>query len=235
MVSPADFRLISLDTVDSTNSYVRRELMAGRLSGSGVVHARIQTRGRGRGDRPWESGRPHGFWGTLFLPGTDAPIFDSMVRVAVTASSVLRAHGAAAALKWPNDLYCDRKKIGGLLIEEAGGYVLAGLGVNLLQSREDFPGEISGIATSLYLETGIKLSPRDFLLEFLDGYRAVTDPERAFETFARSQVVTNTRVIVEGRVFTALSIRRDGALLGRADNGESVLCRTGTLRWADEA
>ncbi len=43
----------------------------------------------------------------------------------------LAARGAAVRIKWPNDLLVDGRKVGGILVEERGGVVVAGLGLNL--------------------------------------------------------------------------------------------------------
>lgn len=232
---PPDFGVLKLEATDSTNSHARREIGAGRLSGRGLVMAGIQTRGRGRGENLWHSDRPLGFWATLYHPDSASDLFLPVARAAVSAAEVLRAHGAAASLKWPNDLLVGRKKIGGILSEKTEDHVLIGLGINLLQSAGDFPVGLSLAATSLFMETGRTLSPDSFLEAFLTDYLCRNDPERIFEAYTRNLSIRNERMEIAGHVFTVTGVRKDGVLCGLADDGRPLEFHTGTLRWAHDA
>ena len=73
-------------------------------------------------------------------------------------------------LKWPNDVHLAGKKIGGILVEpvrQAGQRLVIGAGINVLNSLENAPAEIRGLATSIVDETGDEFSPGDFLLSNL--------------------------------------------------------------------
>jgi hypothetical protein len=67
-------------------------------------------------------------------------------------------------MKWINDLVIGRKKLGGILTEMSVDkgmvdYAVVGIGINCLQSMEDFPPEIADLATSLALSAGQQIAP----------------------------------------------------------------------------
>ena len=79
---------------------------------------------------------------------------------------VNRAAGILPEIKWANDLVFEGRKLGGILtelgIDSATGtvaYAIIGIGINCNQAPQDFPEEISGIATSLKMITGTPCSP----------------------------------------------------------------------------
>ena len=154
-------RVLSLDTVDSTNTYALRHFdeVADRV----LVSARAQTAGRGRLGRKW-----------VAPPGCNLTVSLAMSRLscgfhagAVAGLAVLdlvreAVPAADPYLKWPNDVYCADAKLAGILCEGrlAGGKlagVVAGIGVNVNLSPAD-AALIDGKATSLKI-----LAPeRDF-------------------------------------------------------------------------
>ena len=108
----------------------------------GVVMAASQERGRGQLRRNWIS--PEGnFYGALRLP--EAGVFSetsASVLVGALTARALAAMGIPVKVKWPNDLVAmdaDGKwgKLGGILLEERGGKLLAGIGLNILSSPPD--------------------------------------------------------------------------------------------------
>lgn len=121
--------------IDSTNAWL---LVNGRQRGD-VCMAERQLAGRGRRGRQWIS--PFGrniclsvAW--TFADGIAAAQGLSLA-TGVVLADVLRDLGLAETqLKWPNDLLCDQRKLGGVLIELAGGVsedcrVVVGVGLNL--------------------------------------------------------------------------------------------------------
>lgn len=124
--------------IDSTNRYLMREGATGAPRGT-LCLAECQTAGRGRLGRPWIS--PFGanlYLSMLWRYKTPPAALGgfSLVAGAVVAD-VLRRFGAEGlALKWPNDLLWDRRKLGGLLLEVAGetkgpSALVVGIGINV--------------------------------------------------------------------------------------------------------
>jgi BirA family biotin operon repressor/biotin-[acetyl-CoA-carboxylase] ligase len=111
----------------STQDEARRLLVdKGRAKVGDVVVADVQTAGRGRFDRTWQS-PPGGLYATFLV------VFDPLVaiRSAVAVARALAVFGIDVRLKWPNDVLVGDAKLAGLLIESDGDRALVGIGVNL--------------------------------------------------------------------------------------------------------
>ena len=93
--------------------------------------AETQTSGRGQFGRTWHS--PCGnLYGSLRIPRLGAPWSDLVpLMLADSMRAILEGSGLAASIKWPNDLLVSGRKVGGILMEERSGIVIAGVGVNL--------------------------------------------------------------------------------------------------------
>ena len=104
---------------------------AGLLPPFASVLALTQTRGRGQMRRGWVS-PPGNLYAALSWPADAGPLGAAApVVVGACLADALYARGFAARIKWPNDLLVDGAKVGGILVEERGGRVVAGIGVNL--------------------------------------------------------------------------------------------------------
>jgi BirA family biotin operon repressor/biotin-[acetyl-CoA-carboxylase] ligase len=130
-------RLEIHDLIDSTNSHLMREAVAGAPSGT-LCLAERQSAGRGRLGRTWVSP----FGSNLYLsflwryPFGLAGMAGLSLAAGVAVADALRAAGASdIGLKWPNDILWRRRKLAGLLLEVAGEaqgptHVVVGVGVN---------------------------------------------------------------------------------------------------------
>lgn len=158
-------RVMIVDSTPSTQDVAREEaLAAGRGHGNGgarggcVVIALRQTGGRGRLGRIWADTAELGLAVTFSLDVGSAE--SAELSMAAGLASVRACEdcldSAALGLRWPNDVV-ERsgagRKLSGVLIEVSGppsrGVALVGIGINVLQGEEDFPGAIAGRAVSL--------------------------------------------------------------------------------------
>ncbi len=107
---------------------------AGVLPEWGAVLAVSQRAGRGQLRRPWES-PPGNIYAALRLPA-DGVFATETAAIALGClfAESFAALGVPVQLKWPNDLLLGDAKIGGMLIEEKLGVVLAGIGINLVSA-----------------------------------------------------------------------------------------------------
>lgn len=131
--------LTVLSDVDSTNAEAARQLKAGQSS-LPVVIADGQTEGRGRRGRNWASPRGENLYLSLGLTvqGGFSALEGLSLLLGVAVSRALATLGATGiGLKWPNDLFADNKKFGGILVEiqgelqEGDVQVIAGIGINV--------------------------------------------------------------------------------------------------------
>ena len=193
--------------IDSTNSYLKAEAMAGAPDGLCAIADR-QTAGRGRAGRSFRSDAGQGVYLSMLLRPACAPTAAMTVtaHVAVAVCRALERCGVQPGIKWTNDLVLGTKKICGILTEltveaESGTVdsIVAGIGVNVRQRPEDFPEELRAIAGSVYSETGLELSRARLAAEmvraldemYLDWRR---DP-RAYLSDYRARCVTVGRPV----------------------------------------
>ncbi|MEE9405635.1 MAG: biotin--[acetyl-CoA-carboxylase] ligase [Algisphaera sp.] len=140
----------------STQDAARRRVTADPHHAHGlVVTTGHQTAGRGRLGRQWSA--PGDTCLTLSaayrlgdLPA-DRLSFATSVALAETLDDSLRHVNQTATIKWPNDIYVAGQKIAGILVEQANGVAIIGIGININTSREAFPSALRHPATSLTL------------------------------------------------------------------------------------
>lgn len=173
----ADF--IYQEEVHSTNTLLKtlpdRELTHGT-----VLLADTQTSGRGQHQRNWESEPGKNLTFTIAFKPAHAdrlPLLTLSSAFAIR-QALTRHYDGDYAVKWPNDLILNGRKIGGILTEslfngQKLNRVLVGIGINVNQTQ--FSSEITDSATSLALHLA-NTPPRedllaDILLAVEDGYR----------------------------------------------------------------
>src|SRR5512138_215415 len=151
------------ESVASTNDIAKALAQAGEGHGTAVL-AREQIRGRGTKGRSWHSPAGLGLYASFILraaegrPVPSPHLLPLAVGLAVS-DAILEAGGLETRLKWPNDVLFEGRKLGGILCEgnslgASGGFVVAGIGLNVGQTLADFPAELRDAATSLRLAAG---------------------------------------------------------------------------------
>lgn len=160
--------LIVLDSIDSTNDYLKKLGNEGCENGT-VVVAREQTKGKGRLGRTWQSKKDDGIAFSVLLRPNVAPSEVSAITplAGLAVCKAIREYTKLdCVIKWPNDIIVGRKKLVGILTEmsaefDAVEYVITGIGINV--DHTSFPEEIAFKATSLLLETGRHVDKNEFL------------------------------------------------------------------------
>lgn len=134
--APAGLRISVVDSVDSTN---RALLDAPASDDPQLLFAEMQTAGRGRRGRSWRSPYGANLYASLAwsFPNWPPRLTTLPLMVGVACAQALADIGLdRVRLKWPNDLWIDQRKLGGILVEhrgEAGGScrVVIGVGINV--------------------------------------------------------------------------------------------------------
>ncbi|NDJ62764.1 MAG: biotin--[acetyl-CoA-carboxylase] ligase [Chloroflexi bacterium] len=226
------------DQVGSTNDLAHDWLLAGAQSG-GVIIADEQVSGRGRMGRGWYA--PPGT--ALMLSMVLHPGSDVVGRVnllgGVAVCEALEALGARdVGLKWPNDVWLQRRKVCGVLAEahwQADRLIgaILGMGINV---RVDFAGTpFADTAISLETVTGPvdRLTLLTHLLARLDHWRAPLASDALFEAWrARLQMIGDPvaiKVLHETISGIAAGVTPDGALLVRQSDGSLRAVAAGDL------
>lgn len=153
------FRIQVCKTVDSTNTALKKLGSQGEPEGT-VLVAEEQTAGRGRMDRKFHSPSVSGVYFSLLLrPSLNASEAGNITTAAAVAAAraIESVSGANALIKWVNDIYCNEKKVCGILTEasldmETHGleYAVLGIGINVKPPEEGFPEEIKETAGAVF-------------------------------------------------------------------------------------
>ncbi|EUJ24540.1 birA bifunctional protein [Listeria grandensis FSL F6-0971] len=150
---------------DVTSTQIIAHQLVGEGAPSGtVIVADQQTAGKGRLARPWNSQKGTGIWMSTILrpeiPMQQVPQFTFIASLAI-AEAIENVTGLEPQIKWPNDLYIDKRKVCGVLTEmqaeaEQVHAVIIGTGINV--NQDAFPEELREKATSLAILAGHPIS-----------------------------------------------------------------------------
>jgi BirA family biotin operon repressor/biotin-[acetyl-CoA-carboxylase] ligase len=132
------------DQIDSTNRYLVEGSQHNALSGS-VCFAEYQTAGKGRRGRQWVSPYGSNIYLSILWRFQQGPAAISGLSLAIGVAVIraLKQHQVNnIGLKWPNDIYSQGKKLGGILVEVSGETdgpcsAVIGLGLNLFMPEAE--------------------------------------------------------------------------------------------------
>ncbi|MGH7481749.1 MAG: biotin--[acetyl-CoA-carboxylase] ligase [Longimicrobiales bacterium] len=243
-------RVLAFERVGSTNDIARRLAERGAAPGT-VVIAATQTAGRGRLGRRWHDSPGASLLLSVVLrppsaahTGTTGPL---PLRVGLACARALeRTIPLAITLKWPNDLLLDDRKVGGILCEAAlapsGGFIVAGVGINVAQTAQQLPSDLRADATSLTIATGRAIRVEDVADAVLPQLQrlatqplALLDREEARE-LVRRDVCAGRQLTVDAAGHastlrgTGAGIELDGRLRIRLPDGRLTRVAAGTVR-----
>ncbi|HNQ35013.1 MAG TPA: biotin--[acetyl-CoA-carboxylase] ligase [bacterium] len=156
--------------LDSTQDEAWRWLETDPPPSGSLVLAFRQTAGRGRLGRDWQS-PPGGLWFSILLYPVPSVQAGGLLLAAAyqLADSVFRLTGRRPAVKLPNDLYLESRKLAGLLLERRGDRVVLGIGLNVNCSIQSRAGNFKAI--SLRETVGVRCSRQRILDDFLAGFQ----------------------------------------------------------------
>ena len=199
--------------VESTNATLSRLARSGAPEGT-VVLAESQTAGRGRLGQPWFSPPGVNLYASVLFRGPlglkEAPLFSFIGGLAL--ADAVREAGASPAIKWPNDVLVEGRKVAGSLIEcgargDEVEYPVLGVGANLnvdLDALTAALGPAAAGATSLRAATGREVDRDAFAASYLnalDGWASCyrgEGPSAILEAWCERDILTGRRVEIRG-------------------------------------
>lgn len=209
-----NFNINVYKTINSTNSAVKELAINSEKEGT-VIISEEQTEGRGRFGRKFHSPKGTGIYMSILLRpqmhASKAFLITAATAVAV-AEAIETVSDKKAKIKWVNDIYCDNKKVCGILTEasfdfESGitDYAVLGIGINVKTPKEGFSEEIKDIATAIFEyedspSTDIRSKLIAEILErFWDYYKHIEDKSflKAYKT--RSLLINNEVNIISNK------------------------------------
>jgi BirA family biotin operon repressor/biotin-[acetyl-CoA-carboxylase] ligase len=147
---------VSLSSVDSTNDQARRAIQAGAALPGMAFFTADQQKGKGQRGKTWEAAKDQSLALSIlikpdFLTVQQQFLLSAIIALGTRAWLATQVPLHQFQIKWPNDLYWNNQKIGGILIENivtSGGewnWAIAGVGINLNQEKfpDNLPNPIS--------------------------------------------------------------------------------------------
>lgn len=238
-------KLFYFDRLGSTNTQIL-DLAKGSARQGTIVIAEQQTAGRGRQGNIWYSPPRLGLYFSILLkPGLPSLKLSGLtlalgVSVAETIEKMAKTQ---VGVKWPNDLFCNSRKIGGILTElqAAGGLIntaIAGIGLNV--NNDLIPLELCETASSILLESGKANSREDLLVSILNGLESdyqlfLRQGLKAFSGRLAARFYLDKKwVAIQDGVGVKVNgvvtgVDADGSLLLINQAGQTVKCSAGTV------
>ena len=235
-----------LPSVHSTNQYLK-ELDNSLIENGFVVIANEQMKGRGRRGREFVSARDEGIYLSILLKFNghrqDIRLLTICTAVAVS-KAIEKISDLNAQIKWVNDIYCNGKKICGILTEavlsgelQELDTVIIGIGIN----TGNVPFEIKEFATSIRAENGMRGIRNLLIAELLNQFEAClldyTENDKANEIidyYESKLFIKGQSVIIANneREYNALVLGIDssGSLIVENEQGQTEHITTGEIK-----
>ncbi len=225
-----NLQIFNFDKVSSTFD-VAKELM--QQHEKGVVIAKSQTCGKGKGERKFVS-NDGGLYFTIFYKNLSiSPAFalKSVINAGLSVYDVLVSLGFNAKLKWPNDVLINGKKVCGILSETliCGDKTdfMCGVGINVNTTCFD---EFDDIATSLFLQNGKKVDINEFAKTVISKVlqNLFDDGDKQNQFFNASKMLGKTVVVTDANESYKVQINglsQEGFLCGMRDGVQTkIVC-----------
>ncbi|MDQ7045320.1 MAG: biotin--[acetyl-CoA-carboxylase] ligase [Sulfurimonas sp.] len=202
-----------LDTLDSSQIYLKKSLQNQSIKAPHAVVCDIQTNGVGSRNNSWQ-----GLKGNLFLSfalplkslPSDLKLESASIYFSFIFKEVLNDLDSKVWLKWPNDLYINNLKIGGMITNILDDNLVCGLGVNLVRAPLQFASLDVSISRESLLEKYFKLiEKRLSWKQIFSKYKIEFEANKDFFTHKNSLKISLDKAILQS----------DGSLI---INGERI-------------
>jgi BirA family transcriptional regulator, biotin operon repressor / biotin---[acetyl-CoA-carboxylase] ligase len=207
---------------ESTNSSARELAAAGAPAGT-VLTADEQTAGRGRRGRSWSA--PAGkalLYSAILRPLERRHRLLPLAVPLAVCEAVERLAPVVCWVKWPNDLWIERRKCAGVLIEARpqDGWAVIGIGVNVAIEADEFPADLRAPAVSV--GHGCRVADVLGAVNERLGPWVEAGEADVLSEFGRRDALRGERVGWEEGSGIATGVSEDGDLLVALDSGEMV-------------
>lgn len=209
--------------IASTNERAKELAQAGAPHGT-LVTADEQTSGRGRQGRAWTAPAQSAVLMSLVLRD-----FDELLPLAasVAVAEACEAAGVNCAIKWPNDVWIDGRKVAGILVEgrPQEGWAVLGIGLNVATSFEELGEELREIATSIEIAAGRAPSierAQETLLGTLEA-RLGGERDRILAAWSERDALRDRRIRWQDGEGVAAGVDDSGALVVDTPGGRMAL------------
>ena len=215
------WELSIFEEIGSTNDYLLENSKKNKIC---ICLTESQTKGRGRNSKEWQSPKYENIYMSIsFSTNQDLKFFSSFSLVtALSVQKALTKHKFDTKIKWPNDIYINSKKVGGILIEtlnkDKNNIVVVGIGLNVFMKSNS---KIDREWTSLILENEMSIDRNKIISDIVNELLVdkKTFEERGFGVFSNEfnelNILKNKKVSLSNSQYddvVALDVNEDGSL-----------------------
>jgi len=207
MVKDWLLQITYIESVDSTQTYLKQLLREKKQKVPFAVVAKRQTAGVGSRDNSWDS-----LDGNLFLSFAinlkelpkDLKLESASIYFAYILKETLSELNSKVWLKWPNDFYIDSEKIGGMITNILGDSLVCGVGLNLVRQPDGFGSlDIKVDRDSLLQMYFQKIEKKVLWKQVFSKYQLEFDKNKHFFTHNK-----NLRISLED-----VTLQEDGSII----------------------
>ena len=134
-------QILYLESVDSTQKYLKELIKENKISLPYAVVSNSQTDGIGSRGNSW-SGVKNNLFLSFAIPLKDLPkdlkLESASIYFSYILKETLEEFGSSVWLKWPNDFYINDKKVGGMITNLTRESLVCGVGLNIAHAPSDF-------------------------------------------------------------------------------------------------
>ena len=241
-----DMKIIKLDAIDSTNSYLKRLLTKGIVDDLTVVVSKHQTKGKGRNENIWENEASLNLAFSIYKKFNNLDVKHKFMLNVISSLSVFQLlkenNLNKISIKWPNDIMTVNGKISGILIENSvkGKLInesVIGVGINVNQKKFDkLPN-----ATSLLIETGSEFSLDTLASRLVEIFRKKflqfeKNEEELLENYNNQLFLKNINsnfMGLDNKKFSGkiISVNKSGELMIKKTNKEEIKYSENTIKF----
>ena len=235
-------KIIILDSVDSTNNYAMGMIEKGLATTGNAVQALVQTQGKGTRGKHWKAAAGDNILLSICVEmqyQTVSRQFELVVAVALGVHDFTAKHiNADICLKWPNDLFLNDRKAGGILIENKikgtlWQWAVIGIGINVNQTEfrdlEKAANSFANVSGATYDVIALGRELLGFVLARIEGLK-VRPFEKVLEEY-NSHLWMKRKVVKLKKGDDVFETR----ILGVSEDGELVTdggrWRFGEVEW----
>ena len=197
--------ILYFKSLPSTQLHLIKLIELAMLEDECVVYTDIQTHGVGSRDNRWDYSK-----GNLFVSfalkqssmPTDLPLSSASIYFGFLIKQLLKEYCNDVWLKWPNDIYKNDKKIGGLITQKKDNFFILGLGLNLISNSRYL-----GLDVKIDKKTLIQMLVQSFKngetwKEIFSKYRLEFDKSKEFETSVGEDKISlqNAKLLDDGSI-----------------------------------
>ena len=219
-------QLYHLDSVDSTNNFTAKLINDQICQNGAVILADEQTAGKGQMGNTWESERGSNLLCSIAWRPDNLSVNDQSKLswlVALILHKLLLRFGINAEIKWPNDIYVQKQKIAGILIENQIegkniSWVIVGIGLNVNQQVFQ-----NAHATSVKNILGTTFKVKTVLGELTDLFNGYLNQWEVLQDTFKSEFEANLYQKNIKAIYCDKSGKFEGELMGVQDDGRIVI------------